>query len=156
MVRSGGVPQVVAQAKIAADDMLEQADRLSLDKLIDHVAQDSADRVESLVGVADVRQAGLVQEDLLDNEDGDRLRELRACLHDAQTQWDDLRGQEEVDDGSVVVLLNSSGSIRAVGAANMARTFTKAPITPRDVSRRYSNGLVLEVVLRNGYKKRGI
>lgn len=33
---------------------------------------------------------------------------------------------------------------------------TKAPMTPRDVSLRYSNGLVLEVVLRNGYKNSGI
>ena len=31
-------------------------------------------------------------------------------------------------------------------------TLTKAPITPGDVSLRYSNGLVFEVVLRNGYK----
>ena len=35
-------------------------------------------------------------------------------------------------------------------------TFTNAPITPKDVSRRYSNGRVLEVVLRKGYKKSGI
>jgi len=28
--------------------------------------------------------------------------------------------------------------------------FTRAPMTPRDVRRRYSNGLDLEVVLRNG------
>ncbi len=35
-------------------------------------------------------------------------------------------------------------------------TLTSAPMTPREVRRRYSNGRVLEVVLRNGYKKRGI
>lgn len=29
-------------------------------------------------------------------------------------------------------------------------------MTPRDVSLRYSNGLVLEVVLRNGYKNSGM
>lgn len=34
--------------------------------------------------------------------------------------------------------------------------FTSAPMTPRDVSRRYSNGLDLEVVLRNGYRKSGM
>lgn len=34
--------------------------------------------------------------------------------------------------------------------------FTSAPITPRDVSRRYSNGRDLEVVLRNGYRKSGM
>jgi hypothetical protein len=29
-------------------------------------------------------------------------------------------------------------------------------MTPREVRRRYSNGRVLEVVFKNGYKKRGI
>ncbi len=33
---------------------------------------------------------------------------------------------------------------------------TRAPITPREVSRRYSKGLDFDVVLRNGYKKSGI
>lgn len=33
---------------------------------------------------------------------------------------------------------------------------TRAPMTPKEVSRRYSNGLDLEVVLRNGYKNKGI
>ena len=33
---------------------------------------------------------------------------------------------------------------------------TKAPITPREVRRRYSNGRVLEVVFKKGYKKSGI
>ena len=33
---------------------------------------------------------------------------------------------------------------------------TSAPITPREVRRKYSNGRDLEVVLRNGYRKRGI
>lgn len=35
-------------------------------------------------------------------------------------------------------------------------TFTRAPITPRLVSRKYSNGRVLDVVFRNGYKNNGI
>ena len=33
---------------------------------------------------------------------------------------------------------------------------TKAPITPRDVRRRYSNGLDFDVVFKNGYRNRGI
>lgn len=33
---------------------------------------------------------------------------------------------------------------------------TSAPITPRDVRRRYSNGRDLDVVFRNGYRKRGM
>ena len=34
-------------------------------------------------------------------------------------------------------------------------TFTNAPITPRLVSRKYSNGLVLLAVFKKGYKKSG-
>jgi len=33
---------------------------------------------------------------------------------------------------------------------------TSAPMTPRDVNLRYSKGRDFEVVLRNGYRKRGI
>lgn len=36
------------------------------------------------------------------------------------------------------------------------RTLTRAPITPREVSLRYSNGRVFEVVFKNGYKNNGI
>jgi hypothetical protein len=34
--------------------------------------------------------------------------------------------------------------------------FTKAPMTPNEVSLKYSKGLPLLTVLRNGYRKRGI
>jgi len=33
---------------------------------------------------------------------------------------------------------------------------TKAPMTPREVRRRYSNGRDLDVVLRNGYRNSGM
>jgi hypothetical protein len=33
---------------------------------------------------------------------------------------------------------------------------TSAPITPREVRRRYSNGRDLDVVFRNGYRKSGM
>ena len=38
----------------------------------------------------------------------------------------------------------------------MNETLTRAPMTPREVSLKYSNGRVLEVVLRNGYKNKGM
>lgn len=56
--------------------MLEQADGLLLYKLVDHVAEHGADSVETLVRLADVRKPNVVQENLLHNEDGDRLAEL--------------------------------------------------------------------------------
>jgi hypothetical protein len=34
--------------------------------------------------------------------------------------------------------------------------FTKAPMTPSEVRRRYSKGRDLEVVFKNGYRKRGM
>ena len=38
---------------------------------------------------------------------------------------------------------------------SVSSTFTSAPITPSDVSRRYSNGRVLLTVLRKGYRNSG-
>lgn len=35
-------------------------------------------------------------------------------------------------------------------------TFTRAPMTPREVRRRYSNGRVLDVVFKNGYRNKGM
>lgn len=83
-------PQIVAQPQVAPHHVLEQPHSLRLHELVDHVAQYGADGVEPLIGVADVRQAGLVEEDLLHDEDGDRLGELRARLHNAQTERYDL------------------------------------------------------------------
>ena len=70
--------------------MLEQPNRLRLDELVDHVAEDGADGEEALVSVANVGQPRFVEQDLLDDEDGDRLGELGACLHDAEAERDDL------------------------------------------------------------------
>ena len=39
---------------------------------------------------------------------------------------------------------------------SVSSTLTSAPMTPRDVSRRYSNGLVLLTVFRKGYRNRGM
>ena len=39
---------------------------------------------------------------------------------------------------------------------SLSSTFTRAPITPREVRRKYSKGLVLLTVFRNGYKNKGI
>lgn len=75
-----------------------------LNKLIDHVAQHSSDSVEALVCCTDVIQAVVVKEDLLDDEDGDSLAELRAGLHDAQAERNDLGSQEEVDHIRAVIL----------------------------------------------------
>ena len=67
---------VVTQTEVASHNMLEQAHRLRLNQLADHVTQHSNYSEESLVGMANVRQTCLVQQDLLDDENGDGLGEL--------------------------------------------------------------------------------
>lgn len=84
--------------------MLEQPCSLLLDQLAHHIAEDGADRVESLIGGADVVQAIIVKEDLLHDEYGDSLAEFGSGLHDAQAERDNFGGQQEVDDLGRVVL----------------------------------------------------
>lgn len=105
-------PWVVAQPQVAPYNVLQKPHRLTLDQLAHHVAQHRSDRVEPLIGLTDVGQSELVEQDLLDDEDGDRFGQLRARLHDAKAEGDDLGRQEEVDDGGVIVLLESGGVAR--------------------------------------------
>jgi hypothetical protein len=98
-------PWIVTQPKVATNDVLEESDRLRLYELVNHVAKDSADSEKAFVGVTDIREASLVKEDLLHDENGNRLGEFRAGLHDAETKGDDLGGKKEVDYGVVVILL---------------------------------------------------
>lgn len=90
--------------------MLEQSDSLCLDKLLDHIAQHSADCVEPLVGLTDVGESHLIEQDLLDNKDRNCLGQLRASLHDAQAEGNDLCREEKVDDIGIVVLLDESAN----------------------------------------------
>lgn len=78
-----------------------------------HIAKNCADSVEALVGGANVIKAIVVQENLLDNEDGNRLAELRARLHDAKTQRDDFGREEEVDDVGRIILHQGANHAQA-------------------------------------------
>jgi len=69
-------PRVVTQSEIATNNMFEESDRLRLYELIDHVAKDGTDGEKALIGVADVCEPGLIEEDLLYYEDCHRLGEL--------------------------------------------------------------------------------
>ena len=90
--------------KKAAHNVLEQAHCLLLYQLVHHVTKHCANSVEAFVCLADVGQANVVEQNLLYDENGDRLAEFRPCLHDTQTKWDDLGGEKEVDDLGRVVL----------------------------------------------------
>jgi hypothetical protein len=96
--------QEKALPKEATHNVLEKADGLLFDKLVDHVAENCADRIETLIRLANVGQADIIQQYLLHDEDCYCLAELRASLHNAEAQRDDLSGQEEVDDFRRVVL----------------------------------------------------
>lgn len=78
--------------------MLKKSCCLLFHQLRNHIAQHSSHSIKSLVRGTDVIQPMVIEEDLLDNEDGYSLAELRSGFHDSEAQWDDLRSQEEVDD----------------------------------------------------------
>jgi hypothetical protein len=85
--------------------MFEKADRLGLNKLIDHIAENGPNSVEAFISVADISQSCLVEQNLLDNKYGNSLGEFRSRLHDAQAEGNNLRGEKEMNDCVVIVLL---------------------------------------------------
>ena len=59
----------------------------------------------------------------------------------------------------VSIMRRQSGMISVVSRKLITSELsflTRAPMTPREVRRRYSNGRDFEVVFRNGYRKSGI
>ena len=78
-----GSPEVIAQSQITPDNVLQQSNGLGFHQLSDHIAQYGSNCVEPLICMTDVGQASFIEQDLLDNEDGDSLGELRSSLHDA-------------------------------------------------------------------------
>jgi hypothetical protein len=60
----------------ASYDVLEEASSLRLNKLSNHIAQDGAYGVEALIGCADVVEAIVVQQNLLDDKYGHSLAKL--------------------------------------------------------------------------------
>jgi hypothetical protein len=122
--------------KKATDNVLQEPSGLLFDELVHHVAQNSPNSIEALVGRANVVQSMVIKKDLLHDENGDSLAQFGAGLHDGH-----------------------SGIISVVRRKLMTSELsflTRAPMTPREVRRRYSNGRDLEVVFRNGYKNSGI
>lgn len=93
-----GIPQETA------DYVFEQSHSLLLHQLCDHIAQYRSDGIEALVSSANIVQTNVVQQYFLDNKYGDGLAQLRAGLHDAKAERNDLRGKEEVDHIGRIVL----------------------------------------------------
>ena len=84
--------------------MLEKSCSLLLNQLRDHVAENCPDCIESFVRGAYIIQTMIIKEDFLHNEDCDSLAQLRASLHDAKAQGDDLSRKEEIDNIRGIVL----------------------------------------------------
>ena len=74
-------------------NMFQEPDSLTLLKLNYHITQHSAHSIEPLVRLADVVEAHVVQQDLLDDEYCYCFREFRTCFHDAQAEGYDLGGK---------------------------------------------------------------
>jgi hypothetical protein len=64
--------------------MLQQPHRLLVNQLSNHITEYSTDGVEALVSLADVLQAHVIEQDLLNDEDSNGLAELRSSLHDTE------------------------------------------------------------------------
>lgn len=99
---------VITQSQEAAHNVLQEAGRLLLHKLGNHVGEHSANGIESLVGRADVVESAVVEQNLLNNEDGNGLTQFGSSLHDSEAQGDDFGGQQEVDDLGRVILDKST------------------------------------------------
>lgn len=102
--------------------MLEKSGSLLLDELGNHIAQDGANGIESLVSSADVVQAVVVEQDLLDDEDGDCLAQLRAGFHDAQAKRNDLSREEKVNHLSRIILYQCANDTEGGQAEILERT----------------------------------
>lgn len=84
-------------------NVLKQPHSLLIHQLSNHVAQHSTHGIESLVCLADILQAHVIEQYLLHDEDCDRFAQLGPRLHNTEAERDDLGGEEEVDDFGAVV-----------------------------------------------------
>lgn len=62
--------------------MLEQSYSLLLDELIDHIAQHCSHGIEALVCLAYILQSEIIEQNLLNDENGNCLAEFATRLHD--------------------------------------------------------------------------
>ena len=86
--------------------MLQQPHGLCLNELCDHIAKHCHNSEETFIGVTNVSQTCFIEEDFLHDKDGNSFRELGPCLHDAEAEGYYFGGEKEVDDSSIVVLLD--------------------------------------------------
>jgi hypothetical protein len=91
-----------------ADHMLQQPGCLLLNQLSYHIAEHRADSIEALICSTNIVESMIIEQDLLHDEDGHRLAQLRSSLHNAKAEWYDFGGQQEIDDIGRIILDQSS------------------------------------------------
>lgn len=74
------LPGVVREAEVAFDNVFEESDGKGVDELEDHVAENRAHRIESLVSLADVCQSCFIQQNPLHNKDRNLLRGTKGGM----------------------------------------------------------------------------
>jgi hypothetical protein len=67
------VPKVITESQITTNDMFKESYCLSFNKLVDHIAKDSANCIKPLIGMANICQTSLIQQNFLDDENGNSL-----------------------------------------------------------------------------------
>jgi hypothetical protein len=102
--------------------MFEQADCLLFHQLGNHVTKNGAHSIKPLISLTDVGESSVIQQNLLHDEDGHGLAQLRSSLHDAQAERNDLRGQQEVDNLSRVILHQSPNDAKTSQPKILERT----------------------------------
>lgn len=117
--------------KEAADNMLKQPHSLLLDELRNHVAQDSAHGVKSLIGCADVRKTNVIKKDFLHDEDRYRLAQLGTSFHDAEAERDDFGSKEEIDHIRRVILDKSTNNAQRGEAQIFERARLRSRVEKR-------------------------
>lgn len=111
--------RVITQPQITPHHMLQKPHRLGLHQLSHHIAQHRHHRKEPLIRMANIRQPRLIKQDLLHDENRDRLGKLGARFHDPETERDDFSGEEEVDDRGVVILFDEGADDAQRGEAEV-------------------------------------
>lgn len=113
------LPVIIRKAKVTSHHMFQKSGRRFFRKRKDHftLKRNTKDRsntkvlahmikrcyqnhghvAKTIVGLTNIIQSSLVQQDLLENERGHGFGKLRTSLHDSKAKRDDLGGEEEID-----------------------------------------------------------
>lgn len=83
-------PWVFGKAGVTLDNVLQQTSRRFLKLRLDNRVEHSAYRVKALRGLAQVLQAVIVQQNLLNDKRRHCLRQFSPALHDSQAKRNDF------------------------------------------------------------------